>query len=211
MAVLVTSNTSSESRQFLAQSWAAFAKATEPIRRLTTAGRFAALHLDLFDGEFDSIVWDDGGGPDDFELEIGNQVAYSVPLWQKGKHYDQLKARWLPYYEESLRSSRLEMVRAACFRDLDFVPFYVDRGLYFQAFDRLYKTFREFLQALFISRRIYPIAYNKWIRYQVSELLSEPALYGQLSSVLEVPQLEGSGLLTNGTLLRDLVTEWTFA
>src|SRR5207253_3099325 len=52
--------------------------------------------------------------------------------------------------------SRLAMVREACARDLEAIPFLLNRGLYFQAFDRLYKAFQEFLQALFVARRIYP-------------------------------------------------------
>ena len=45
------------------------------------------------------------------------------------------------------------MVRTACVYDLEHALFFVRRGLYFQAFDRLYKSFQEFLQALFIARR----------------------------------------------------------
>jgi len=53
-------------------------------------------------------------------------------------------------------------------------PFLLNRGLYFHAFDRLYKAFQEFLQALFVARRIYPLAYNKWIREQVADWLALP-------------------------------------
>jgi hypothetical protein len=74
--------------------------------------------------------------------------------------------------------------------DLDHVPFFVGRGLYFQAFDRLYKAFQEFLQALFIARRVYPIAYNKWIHEQVAVRLGLPELYAQLPKILEITRLE---------------------
>jgi hypothetical protein len=63
-------------------------------------------------------------------------VVYSAPLWAAGDYFSRVKESWLPYYGEALRSSRLEMVRSACRYDLGLVPFYVDRGLYFQAFDR---------------------------------------------------------------------------
>src|SRR4029077_2956770 len=45
------------------------------------------LHLDVIDGTYVPSVWDDGGGPDDFELEIGNHIAYSVPLWEGSDAY----------------------------------------------------------------------------------------------------------------------------
>jgi hypothetical protein len=190
-----------ENRDALEHEWTAFRTSSDAVGRLT-------LHLDLIDGIYQPAKWDDGGGPDDFELEIGNHVAYSAPLWVGGPRFEKLKARWLPYYEESLRNERLEMVRNACLLDLDFIASYVERELYFQAFDRLYKAFREFLQALFISRRLYPVAYNKWIRNQVCDLLGTPELYPELPRVLEVRRLEGNGLLTNRDHLKDLAMAW---
>ena len=61
-------------------------------------------------------------------------------------------------------------------RNLHHIPLYIKRGLYFQSFDRLYNAYQEFLQALFISRCTYPIAYNKWIREQVEEIAERIAL-----------------------------------
>ena len=55
----------------------------------------------------------------------------------------------------------------------------VARSLYFHAFDKLYHAFQEFLQALFIARRVYPIAYDKWIREQVVGWLRLPDLYAE--------------------------------
>lgn len=163
------------------------------------------LHLDVIDGVYEPSAWDDGGGPDDFELEIGNHVAYSAAIWERGRAFADLRERWLPYYHADLRSARLTMVREACARDIDAVAFYAGRGLYFQAFDRLYKAFREFLQALFIARRIYPIAYNKWIRHQVAEMLGEADLYERLLSVLEVRPIEE--VEVNAEILRSIVTD----
>ncbi len=59
----------------------------------------------------------------------------------------------------------------------------VDRGLYFQAFDRLYNAHQEFLQALFISRRTYPIVYNKWIHEQIVDILHLPELYESIKFI----------------------------
>ena len=97
------------------------------------------------------------------------------------------------------------MVRDACHYDLEHVPFFVARGLYFQAFDRLYKAFQEFLQALFIARRTYPVAYNKWIREQVEGRLG---LYRQLPAVLELGRLESAEVERNARALHRLLDDW---
>lgn len=146
-------------------------------------------------------------GPDEFELAIGNHIAHSVPLWQGGGHFAELRAEWLPYYEEGLRLERLEMVRNACLRDLEFVSFYLRRDLWFGAFDRLYKAFQEFLQGLFIAHRAYPVAYNKWVREQLCDDLHLPELYRQLPALIQVERLESEDLVSKGELLRELASD----
>src|SRR5215471_6794318 len=210
MAVLVTETAPSQEVQSLTQKWGQF-MATQPmVHRFRSTGRFTQVHVDIFDGRVTPTVWDDGGGPDSFEIEIGNRVAYAAPLGEAGAYFRQLQSQWLPYYEEQLRLSRLAMVREACARDLDAVPFFLGRGLCFQAFDRLYKAFQEFLQALFLARHTYPLAYNKWIREQVAEWLSLPDLYEELPPILSVRRIEGAELADNADALRVLLERWTF-
>src|SRR5262245_9269708 len=168
-------------------------------------GRFTQVHLDVFDGRMVPTVWDDGGGPDSFEVEIGNRIAYAAPLHEAGRYFRELRSQWLPYYGEELRLSRLTMVRKECARDLEAIPFYLNRGLYFQAFDRLYKAFQEFLQALFVARRTYPLAYNKWIREQVADWLALPELYEELSPILSVRNIERRELGDKADALRTLL------
>jgi hypothetical protein len=156
-------------------------------------------------------IWDDGGGPDSFEVEIGNRLVYAFPFHKEGAHFRQLQSQWLPYYGEDLRLSRLAMVREACARDLDAIPFYLGRSLYFQAFDRLYKAFQEFLQALFMARRTYPLAYNKWIHEQVVDWLALPKLYEELPPILSVRNIESPELGDNAKALRALLDRWTRA
>lgn len=116
----------------------------------------------------------------------------SVPLWQGSDYFARLQSQWLPYYSEELRQQRLSMVRHHCLNNLHHIPLYIERGLYFQSFDRLYNAYREFLQALFIARRTYPIAYNKWIREQIEDILDLPDLYRQLTHLFEIRQFESS-------------------
>jgi predicted nucleotidyltransferase len=209
MAVLVAPTLPAAERRALEQQWVDFYASHDTLRRLKQLGRFTAVHLDVVDGQFEPYTWDDGGGPDTFEIGIGNLAAYSAPMWERNAAFTDLRARWLPYYDAALQQQRLAMVRAACHYDLDFVPFYTGRGLYFQAFDRLYKAFQEFLQALFIAHRTYPIAYNKWIREQVETRLGLPELYVQLPHILEVSQLESDAVVHNAEHLRALLEHWT--
>ncbi|MBI5297381.1 MAG: nucleotidyltransferase domain-containing protein [Chloroflexi bacterium] len=209
MAVLVKPEVAQEEIRALEGEWAGHLSAHPLTAEYKKSGRFAQVHLDIITAQYVPTVWDDGGGPDYFEVEIGNQIAHSAPLGEVGTYFQVLKARWLPYYGDTLQQERMEMVRAACEYDLEHVPFFAKRGLPFQAFDRLYKAHQEFLQALFISRRTYPIAYNKWIREQVAVWLAAPQLYAQLPRILSIHDLENvSELETKAAFLRSLAGEW---
>jgi len=209
MAVLVAPTVPIEEIQSLTMKWQQF-MATEPkVRQFRNTGRFTQVHVDVFDGRMMPSVWDDGGGPDSFEIEVGNRVAYAAPFEEAGAYFRQLRSQWLPYYGKELRLSRLTMIREACARDLEAIPFFLGRGLYFQAFDRLYKAFQEFLQAVFVARGTYPLAYNKWIREQVIEWLSLPALYEELPQILSVRSIESAEIGQKGDALRVLLERWT--
>ena len=97
------------------------------------------------------------------------------------------------------------MVRRYCLNNLAHVPLFVERGLCFQAFQRLWHAFGEFLQALFISRRVYPIAYDKWIREQVEEILGLPELYSDLPHLFEIGHFESQEIAQKARELVALV------
>lgn len=210
MAVLLQPDTAQEEIVQLEALWRQELGKNDVLRRYLESGKMAHIHLDLIRGVYSPTPWDDGGGPDGFELEIGNQLAYAAPMHgEAGPYYRQLQAQWLPYYRTDLRRQRLEMVRAACAYDLDHVPFFVRRELHFQAFDRLYKSFQEFLQALFIARRVYPLAYNKWVRMQVADWLGLPELYAALPGVISVRNMESDELVDRAGDLKALLERWT--
>jgi len=73
----------------------------------------------------------------------------------------------------------------------------------------LYKAFHEFLQALFVARRTYPLAYNKWIREQVVDWLALPKLYEELPPILSVRNIESPELGEKADALRTLLEHWT--
>jgi predicted nucleotidyltransferase len=208
MAVLVHPGALEEEVARLEAAWRHELDANQALLRFQQSGKLAHVHLDLVRGQYVPDVWDDGGGPDGFELGIGNQLAYGAPLQEAGPYYRRLQEEWLPYYDPGLRRQRLEMARAACAYDLEHVPFFVRRELYFQAFDRLYKAFQEFLQALFIACRVYPLAYNKWIRLQVEEWLGLPELYRALPPLISVKNIESSELVEKARDQERLLQEW---
>jgi hypothetical protein len=89
------------------------------------------------------------------------------------------------------------------------IPLYVRRGLYYQSLGRLWHVFQEFMQALFIAPRTYPIAYDKWVREQVEDSLGLPALYPHLTHLFEVGRLESEELVRKAQKLEELLEAHT--
>lgn len=170
---------------------------------------FAHLHLDIIDGVYTPGIMEDGGAPDYFEIEIGNHICYSAPMDTAGPYFRELQKKWLPYYDEALRLRRLSMTKNACAYELDHISIYMKRGLHFQAFDRLYTAFQKFLQALFIAKKTYPIAYNKWIKEQIVTWLGLPDLYPRLSGVISVGNIESNQINEKVKMLDVLLNEFT--
>jgi hypothetical protein len=144
-------------------------------------------------------------GPDNFELEIGNVLIYSRPVATWTDRYRQLRAQGLPYYAEDLRSDRLAMVLMYARNNLNHISPYSQRGLYFQCLKRLHHAIEETIQALFISARRYPIAYDKWIEEQVSEILGRPDLYAALVQAVTIPQLDAPTLQEKAAIVYSLL------
>lgn len=208
MAVLVLPEILSMEKAALEHRWNDFYKTEEAFKTLAQVGRYSHVDVEFLDGCFVPHPRSWTSGPDEFELEIGNSLVYSVPLWNCGEYLEHLKAKWLPYYDETLRRKRLAMVRRYCLNNLDHIPLFIERGLHFQAFHRLYDAFREFLQALFISRRTYPIAYDKWVREQVEEILGLPELYRQLPKLFEIDHFESLEMGWKAKELERLLEEY---
>ncbi|MFK7806063.1 MAG: hypothetical protein AB8G95_30820, partial [Anaerolineae bacterium] len=207
MAILVSDGVSPQQIAKLEAEWLKWRDGQFIFADFQHSGRFRGLHLDVINGRYLPEIWDDGGGPDSFELEIGNQVAHSAPLSSAGPTFKQLQTKWLPYYDPVLQQSRYTMVYNACLYDLEHVYFYAQRDLFFQAFDRLYKAHQEFLQMMFIGQQVYPIAYNKWIAYQLRDLLNMPGLADTLRPLLAIQQLDARNLNGAANKLRALVEE----
>lgn len=177
----------------------------EAFAALKQHGQHAWVHVDFFDGRFPYPTRDEAAGPDWYEVGIGNRLHYAIPLWQRSDYLSQLKAQWLPFYSDEMRQRRLTEVKQYCRGNLSYIPFYVQRGLFFQAFDRLYNGFQEFLQLLFITHRTYPIAYNKWMREQIVEILQLPKLYTELTHILAITHFESDEITQKAQKLEELI------
>jgi hypothetical protein len=195
-------------KEILETEFRRFEERDPSVQVLKHVGRYSEVHSDYVDGVFTPLEQDEAAGPDDFEVGIGNFLVYSVPLWQSSDYYSRLKEQWLPYYGEDLRLHRLRRVRHFCLNNLHHIPPYIERGLYFQSFDRLYNAYREFLQALFIARRTYPIAYNKWIREQVDDILGLPELYARLSHLFEISRFESTEIDEKALEVEEMLNEY---
>lgn len=208
MVVLINETSLLAQRETLEAEWVRFQSTNPSIQALRQAGQYTEVHLDFINGIFTALDQEEGGTPDSFELEIGNYLVYGVPLWQSSNYLESLKHRWLPYYDDDLRQHRLTLIRHNCLHNLAHIPLYVKRGLYFQSLDRLYNAHRELLQAVFISRRVYPLAYNKWIHEQVVDILGLPQLYEALTHVFEIKSFESFELTEKAQVLENLLHEY---
>jgi predicted nucleotidyltransferase len=199
----------SDSRDYhtIDEKFEKFYKTNKISRKLEKAGKFAHVDLNISDGNFKPGCQGWTTAPDEFELEIGNTLVYSIPLFERGDFLRKLKRKWLPYYNEKLRKQRLTMAKEFCLNNLHHIPSYVKRGLYFQSSQRLSNAIKEFLQALFIKHRKYPIAYDKWIEEQMVDILGLPELYPKLLSLLIIKDVK-KDLVKNAHILEGLVDKY---
>jgi predicted nucleotidyltransferase len=174
----------------------------DEFKDLRRVGRFSQMDLNVTTGKFNPHERTWTSGPDDFELEIGNTFVYSVVLFERRNAMQNLQSRYLPYYSEELRLKRLEDVKRYMYNNLAHIPLYMPRGLYFASYSRLYNASKEFLQALFIKHRIYPIAYDKWIREQLVDILGQPGIYQSLVGLMQIKDFESTELAEKGEELK---------
>jgi len=62
---------------------------------------------------------------------------------------------------------------------------------------------------VYIARRTYPIAYDKWIREQVEEILGLPELYQQLPKLFEIRRFESQEIADKAEDLVGLFEKYT--
>jgi predicted nucleotidyltransferase len=204
-AILTKPTTAPDEIKMIEKSWQTYSETQPTISKYKQSNQFAHLHLDIINGHYAPTILEKGEPIDYFEIEIGNQICYSAPMDNAGPYFRELQNKWLPYYQEDLRLHRFRMTKDACNYDLDHIPFFIKRELYFQAFEILYKAFQEYLQSLFIAHKTYPISYNKWIKEQIVKWLKKPGLYPKLSPILSVSNIESGEINEKAVMLRELL------
>jgi predicted nucleotidyltransferase len=209
LAILLNPRTPISQRAAYQAEWESNLQHKPVFDELKKIGVYANTEPYFMYGQFNPGNHDWTSGPDEFELEIGNCLAYSFPLWQGSSYLAQLKAQWLPFYNDQNRNERLDAVRGFCLNNLNHIPLYAKRGLYFQCLARLQNAFKEFLQALFIAHRTYPISYDKWIQEQVVQILGLPQLYALLPGLFEFQHFESLEIVSKAGILRNLLEEYT--
>jgi hypothetical protein len=183
-------------REELERDWSTSAECARADELLRPIVRYSAIDLDVFGPGIEPGPRGWTSGPDDFELRIGNWIAYGEPLLERGNALAALRARLLPYYDDDLRRRRLDEVLVYCRNNLDHIPWALGRGDRFHAFNRLYHAAQELLQALFMTRRVYPVAYDKWVEQQLRDLLDLPDVATQLADALDIERVrEGAAIV----------------
>ncbi|MBI2639832.1 MAG: hypothetical protein HYW90_02980 [Candidatus Sungbacteria bacterium] len=178
------------------------------LKKNEDTGRFfdIGLHIRTLNPKPKQRFWT--SGPDDFEIELGHSFVYCHPVFKRGNSYDRAKEKFFPYYNESLRKKRLKEVKMYCVNNIEHIEPYVKRGLYFQAFKRFHDAAKEFLQALFISKKVYPLDYDKWVKYELIEILKMPKLYKEFAPLYELKKLESDELIYKGRKLHSLLKKY---
>lgn len=144
-------------------------------------------------------------GPDEYEVEIGNAYVHCELVFELDQVFTNAKKQYVPYYNEEFRQKRFKEVLMYLNNNIGHIEPAVNRGLYFHAHKRLHDANREFLQALFISRKIYPIAYDKWVKKQLVEILNLSKLHEEFVALYELNKLESTELIEKGQKLSNLI------
>jgi len=208
ISVLLASDLPVEDRRSLERDWTREYESNRVYQRLAGVGQYSHVDLDFTDGIFKEPSHGWTSGPDDFEVDIGNLLVYSVPLLECGARLGDLKREWLPYYGDDLRQRRRQIVTRCCVNNLRHVPLFAKRELHFQAFKRFYNALGGFLQSLFISKRVYPIAYDKWVKEQLVEILGLPEVYQTLVDLMTMRRFESDELVGKASSLEEMLRHY---
>lgn len=143
-------------------------------------------------------------GPDEFEVEVGNSFAYVILIDERNNTFSKAVKKFIPYYSESLRKKRLKEAVKYGLNNIAHLEPFARRKLYDQIYKRLYDARKEFLQALFISKRKYPLDYDKWVKYELEEILGMPEVYKKLVPLYELKKFESNEMVRKGENLKEL-------
>jgi predicted nucleotidyltransferase len=145
---------------------------------------------------------------DEFETTVGNLFVYSVPMYVRGRAYQRLGERYLPFYDDRLRKIRLQATATEFQHKTWKARWLAERGEYTAALYSLLEAQRIFIQHLFIKERKYPIDYVKWLREQCEGILRMPDLYQELASTLRGIELTQEGIAERSAMVEALFAKY---
>ena len=92
ITVLVPPEVLSTKKAVLEQQWSNFYEEEAVFKKLRKVGKYSHVDLEFIDGNFVPKPRGWTSGPDEFELEIGNNLVYSVTLWKHSNYLKRLKS-----------------------------------------------------------------------------------------------------------------------
>jgi predicted nucleotidyltransferase len=192
-----------------------FAFIAESDRIEAVKGRFETLQealnrehdmwcdIDVTDGEFKpgEMGWSD---VDRFELEVGNIVVYSMPIFDRDGSLAEIRKRWLPYYSEDLAERRAKRFAKLTTNHVVQGLKSARRGHGFDSMDRLYTGIQTLIAGLYVHRRVYPVDYLKRLELHLERHLGMGELGRDLRFLFDVGELETKRLERSLHRLNDL-------
>ena len=170
--------------------------------------RFGRLRadVDLTDGQ----LAPSGGLPrlDDYELAVGNLVAYAAVVYERDGRFGRWAAQYLPYFEEGWRRERMRLVWLDLGHNLRTVREMADRGLLLHGLERLLYAARYVVHYLFLQERKHALDWLKHLEWQAEHVLGLPALPGELGRVLALPELSAATLCRGAGELETLAARY---
>jgi hypothetical protein len=145
---------------------------------------------------------------DGFEIRIGNFLAHPLLLFDRDGDWHSARARYLPYYDEDLADARARRFGELVRRQIEYGRVAVDRGLAFEAVQRIVQALSLFFACLFVERRTYPVDYQKRIEQQVVDWLQLPEVVAQATGILS---FDGKNIHTLGHAIdrmQSLARDW---
>jgi predicted nucleotidyltransferase len=135
------------------------------------------VDLDFSTGDYTAFTDPFDVVRDGYELSLGNVFVYGAPVYLRsdGKYWAKRRGI-LPYYDDALRSVRMEALKREFAYKSARVARNAERGNLLMALEDLVYAWREFAQLVFMSKRVYPVSYDKWLAQQDQRLLGSKLL-----------------------------------
>lgn len=151
------------------------------------------VDTDVIDGNFQpgAMGWCE---VDSFEKEVGNLVAYAIPVYERTDLFKEIHARWTPYFDEELARRRehrwAQLSANHCVQGMKSLR----RGFPLDAVDHFHMGVQSYVALLFVAARVYPVDYLKRVDLHLVNLLGRPGLGDQLREIYDFGAVDSDKL-----------------